>query len=32
VKRDNLGFLYFVVRLLQQLNRLRKRVVAGGSR
>ena len=28
VKQDNLGLLYFVIRFLQQLNRLRKRVVA----
>ena len=32
VKRDNLGILYFVVRLLMQLNRLRKKSFAAGSR
>ena len=32
VKRDNLGVLYFVVRLLMQLNRLRKKSFAAGSR
>lgn len=32
VKRDNLGVLYFVVRLLMQLNRLRKRSFPAGSR
>lgn len=31
VKRDNLGLLYFPIRLLMQLNRLRKRIFAGGS-
>lgn len=32
VKRDNLGFVYFLIRLLQKLNRIRKNVFAGSSR
>lgn len=31
VKRDNLGLLYFIVKLLMRLNRIRKAAVAGRS-